>query len=140
MNIFPVGGTPDPAMDMYALALAMVQALDKDHQSAVAMATAIREAVIVLVSASSLLTYMQDPNDPVIALGKEDLENCEPHTPQELLLSLAEGWPGMEEVWEQVVEEFTKQVEEMRFKNATRGMKKEIFVDDILAAAPKEEK
>lgn len=116
------------------LAMAILKADQKDHNLAVDMAIAVREAIISMSVAMALVTHGQNPEIPIIALSEaeENGEGTEGHNPAEMLNTLAEGFPAILDEWEILTEEFNKRWVAVQGDEVLRGFPKDFTVSDIL--------
>ena len=135
-HAMPISG-PESVVE---LVLTMMKMEQKDHHSAVAMATAIREAIITMVCAMALVTNLQSVDNPIIAITQEECEGgvCVGHTPEELLGVLADGYPTGNPEWDNLVKDFQDRWSLILMEDELKEMPDTLHVSDILGE-PKEE-
>src|SRR4051812_32362662 len=127
-EFFAIGG-PNSAFD---LANKVADAIDKgDHDLAVELYFAVRDAITSFSVAMALVTSIQDPEKPVIALSTEEQNEAGEHDPGEMLHFLADGFPGGEQ-WEEIVDAFKKVMATKRADKEISAMPGDLFVSDII--------
>lgn len=106
----------------------------KERSFAVSLCQGLRETIISVATAMSLVSYGQNTEDPIIAFSPEELEAGEtaPRNPGEMLESLAVGFNAEDFNWDGVVEIFLEAVRENEFRKVTKSLPKEFTVKDIL--------
>lgn len=129
-SMHPVSG-PDAVIELATTVLKMDQ---KNHNHAVGMATAIREAIISMTVAMAIVTCCQDPEKPIIAITDSEITggDTEGHTPVELLESLTTGNPYKDEDWANLVEEFKAHWANVQSEEILKNMPNDFNVSDIL--------
>src|SRR5438046_1863683 len=135
-EMFAIGG-PNTAFE---LALKVAEALEAgDHNLAVDLCFAVRDAITAFSIAMALVTSIQDPEKPVICFSPEEAQSgeAEEHTPGEMLQFLAECFPGGD-TWEGISESFKQVVTARKAESEISKMPEEVFVSDILLAKKKE--
>src|SRR6476620_7315625 len=106
---------------------------NKDDKEAAALVAGMREAIQTMTQAASLITYIQDKEDPLVVTGDE----IEELNPAEILRRLADAWDesqshGWDDDVNQFVTPFNQTIEDIEVDKFNAEFPDEISVADIL--------
>jgi hypothetical protein len=120
------------ARSVVELAKSVLDMAEKNHDAAVDMTMAVREAIISMSVAMALVSHLQDFENPIIVASSEEEESgvAHGHSPNELLQSLSATEDT--ETFERIVAEFKKAYAEEKADREIRKMPGEFTVSDIL--------
>lgn len=133
-----IGGGLEGAM---ALAAKILAEGGRDSRNGYALLNALADALKSMVMASSLVTYGQDPNEPLLAIQEDNQDEPAPtRTPADILRVLADAWEQSQAAneWEETtkifVDSFRSVIGEAEVEkyNANFGDEKTLTVADIL--------
>jgi hypothetical protein len=134
------GGDGFEAMDMSSpgacvkLAMMVLRTNKTNHFAAVELSRQIREVTISLITAVALVSQLQDPDNPIVLDLDTHLGNAEEtkYNPGELLESLAQGFPNIQEHWDNLVEIFTESYNRAVAEAEIAEIPDTLTVEDIL--------
>lgn len=120
------------ARSVVDLAKSVLEMAETNHDAAVDMTMAVREAIISMSVAMALVSHCQDFENPIIVASNEEEAAgiAHGHSPNELLQSLSSSEDN--EAFEMVVEKFKKALAEEKADKEIRGIPDNFTVSDIL--------